>query len=163
MYCRLKDSEKILLTIVGKIRNNGQIWNEDRTSTSKGWGKDPTLVQYIQMKSIFNFEEKEKPNIYSINNLGELNKQFNIEGESGKWVLNSDENNPTLNYYIIRNLTKENTDKSDNKDENKNKSSKIWIWIVVALVIAIALGVGIWLFIRYRKKKKLWGLDNKFL
>ena len=165
----LKDSEKILLTIVGKIRNSEQIWNEDRTSTSKGWGKAPTLVQYIQMKSVFNFEEKQKPIIYSINNLGELNKQFKIEGESGKWVLNSDENNPTLNYYIIRNITKESSsddkdyDKSDDKDEDKNKSSKTWIWIVVAFGITIALGIGIWLVIRYRKKKKLWGLDNKFI
>ena len=152
----LKESEKILLTIVGKIRNSEQIWNEDRTSTSKGWGKGPTLAQYIEMKSIFNFDEKQKPIVYSINNLGELNKQFNIEGESGKWVLNSDENNPTLNYYIIRNLTKENID-------DKGKSSKTWIWIVVSLVIIIVLGIALCLFIRYRKKKKLWGLDNKFL
>ena len=73
------------------------------------------------MKSVFNFEEKQKPIIYSINNLGELNKQFKIEGESGKWLLNSDENNPTLNYYIIRNITKE----SSNDDKDYDKSDDI--------------------------------------
>ena len=156
----LQNSEKILLTIVGKIRNSEQKWNLNRTSTSEGWGNAPTLVQYIEMQSIFNFEDEQKPNVYSINNLGELNKQFNIEGQRGKWILNSDKNNPTLNYYIIRNLTKENI---DNKNDEKNKSNKAWIWIVVFLVIVIALSIGMWLFFRYRKKKKFWGLDNKFL
>ena len=156
----LQNSEKILLTIVGKIRNSEQKWNLNRTSTSEGWGNAPTLVQYIEMQSIFNFEDEQKPNVYSINNLGELNKQFNIEGQRGKWILNSDKNNPTLNYYIIRNLTKENV---DSKNDEKNKSNKAWIWIVVFLVIVIALSIGMWLFFRYRKKKKFWGLDNKFL
>ena len=152
----LNSSEKILLTIVGKIRNTEQIWNENRTSTSQGWGKAPTLVQYIEMSVIFNFEEKEKPVVYSINDLGELNKQFNIEGQRGKWVLKSDENNPTLNYYIIRNITKENIDENE-------QGSKAWIWIIVILVILAALGIGVWLFIRNKRKKKLWGLDSKFL
>ena len=152
----LNSSEKILLAIVGKIRNTEQIWNENRTSTSQGWGKAPTLVQYIEMSVLFNFEEKEKPVVYSINDLGELNKQFNIEGQRGKWVLKSDENNPTLNYYIIRNITKENIDENE-------QGSKAWIWIIVILVILAALGIGVWLFIRNKRKKKLWGLDSKFL
>ena len=159
----LQNSSTILLTIVGKIRNSEQKWNLNRTSTSEGWGKEPTLVQYIQMQTIFNFAEEQKPIVYSINNLGELNKQFNIQGQRGKWILNSDENNPTLNYYIIRNLTKENIDDKSDDSDDKNKRSKTWIWIVVSLIIVIALGVGVLLFFRYRKKKKMWGLDNKFL
>ena len=115
------------------------------------------------MQTIFNFAEEQKPIVYSINNLGELNKQFNIQGQRGKWILNSDENNPTLNYYIIRNLTKENIDDKSDDSDDKNKRSKTWIWIVVSLIIVIALGVGVLLFFRYRKKKKMWGLDNKFL
>ena len=151
----LKDSEKILLTIVGKIRNSDQIWNEDRTSTSKGWGKAPTLVQYIQMKSVFNFEEKQKPIIYSINNLGELNEKFIIGGQKGKWILNSDENNPTLNYYIIRNITKENIDEKD-------EGSKAWVGIIVSIIVISIIGFGIWLFIRYRRKNRFIGLSAKF-
>ena len=152
------NSEKILLTIMGKIRNSEQVWNEERTSTAQGWGKAPTLVQYIEFNAVFNFPENEKPIVYSINNFGELNKQFKIEGQAGKWILHSDENNPTLNYYIIRNIPKEN----DEIDENE---SKVWVWIVVSLGIAIILGIGIWLCIGYGYKirKDFYGLDSKFL
>ena len=162
----IKNSEKILLSVVGKIRNSEQIWNEGRNSTSKGWGKAPVLAQYIEINAIFNFDDKEKPIIYSINNLGELNKQFNIEGQSGKWILNSDENNPTLNYYIIRKLNQDNSDtNNDTNDVNNsnNDGSKAWIAIVVVLIVLIAVGVGIWLFIRYKRKQKFWGLSSKFI
>ena len=146
-------SEKLLLTVVGKIRNNEQIWNQGRNSTAEGWGKAPTLVQYIEINAVFKFKENEKPSIYSINNLGELNKKFNIEGQAGNWILKSDENNPTLNYYITRNITEE-------IDENENKT---WVWVVVSLVILIVLGIGIWLFVRYKKRNNFYGLDSKFL
>ena len=146
-------SEKLLLTIVGKIRNSEQIWNQGRNSTAEGWGKAPTLVQYIEINAVFKFKENEKPSIYSINNLGELNKKFNVEGQAGNWILKSDENNPTLNYYITRNITEE-------INENENNT---WVWIVVSLVILIVLGIGIWVFIRYKKKNNFYGLDNKFL
>ena len=152
----LIDSEKILLTIVGKIRNSEQKWNKERTSTAEGWGKAPTLAQYIEFNAIFKFKENEKPIVYSINNFGELNKQFNIEGQAGKWILNSDENNPTLNYDIIRNITK----KNDDIVENGNKT---WIWVVVSLGIVIVLGIGIWLFIKYKKRKDFYGADSKLL
>ena len=151
----LKNSEKILLTIVGKIRNSEQIWNEERTSTGKNWGKAPILVQYIKMNAVFKFEEKEKPVVYSINNLGELNEKFIIGGQKGKWILNSDENNPTLNYYIIRNITKENIDEKD-------EGSKAWVGIVVSIIVISIIGFGIWLFIRYRRKNRFIGLSAKF-
>ena len=49
----LENSEKLLLTIVGKVRNSDQQWNPERTSTFKnGWGRAPTLVQFIEMEKI---------------------------------------------------------------------------------------------------------------
>ena len=106
---KLENSEKLLLTIVGKARNTNQTWNENRTSTLKNrWGTEPVLAQYIEMEAELKFNEKEKPKIYSINEYGELNKEFNLTGNRNKWILKSDENNPTLNYYIIRKLDKGN-------------------------------------------------------
>ena len=152
----LINSEKILFSITGKVRNSEQIWNKERTSTREGWGIAPTLVQYIQFNAIFKFKDKEKPVVYSINNLGEINKQLNIEGQAEKWVLNSDENNPSLDYYIIRKLNK------DNNNEDGN-GSNAWVWVIVSLVILIALGVGLVLFFRYRKRKDFYGLNSKIL
>ena len=61
------------------------------------------------MEAELKFNEKEKPKIYSINEYGELNKEFNLIGSVNKWILKSDENNPTLNYYIVRKIDKGNT------------------------------------------------------
>ena len=160
----INDSEKLLLTIMGKIRNTDQTWNQWRTSTSEGWGKAPVLAQYIKMNAIFKFKEKEKPVVYSINNLGELNQKFEIQGQPGNWVLNSDENNPTLNYYIMRNITKDNKEETENNEEKENKESENynWIWVLVCVII-FSMGFGIWLFIRYKKKKERSGLGLKFL
>ena len=106
----LEDSQKLLLTVVGKVKNTNQTWNVERTSTyEKGWGIAPSLAQYIQIEAELKFNEKEKPKIYSINEYGELNKEFNLAGDRNKWILKSDEENPTLNYYIIRKLDKGNT------------------------------------------------------
>ena len=74
---KLENSEKLLLTIVGKVRNTNQVWNSDRTSTySSGWGKAPTLVQFIEIEAELKFKEEEKPKVYSINNYGELKKNL---------------------------------------------------------------------------------------
>jgi hypothetical protein len=125
---KLEESEKLLLTVVGKARNTEQVWNDERTTTYKnGWGHAPTLVQYIQIECILKFEEDNKPKIYSINRLGELGKEFNVIGEKNKWILKSDKNNPSLNYYIIR-------------DINSSKNALIIIiFVVIVLLIIIIL------------------------
>ena len=99
---KLEDSEKLLLTIVEKVRNTDQKWNEQRTTTSSGWGVAPTLVQFIEFEAILKFKEKEKPRIFTINRYGEKDKELTLSGNSTNWILKSDEEKPTLNYYIIR-------------------------------------------------------------
>ena len=141
----LEKSEKLLLTIVGKMRNTNQIWDEGKTTTKKaGWGTAPTLVQFIEMEAKLKFKEEEKPQVFSINRYGELGKEFKLSGEKNNWVLKSDEENPTLNYYIIRKLPIE-----------KNGSKTLVVIIVsVSLIVIIAI-VIIFLF----KRKNI--LKNK--
>ena len=140
---KLIDSEKLLLTIAGKVRNSGQIWYNNRTTTLKdGWGHAPTLVQYIEFECIFKFEENDKPKVFSINKYGELNKEYSIVGSQKKWVLKSDENNPTLNLYIIRNI--------------KNKSNPKYIALnnIFSIVFVIIIVFIIFYFIKRRRKRK---------
>ena len=151
----LENSEKILLTIVGKVRNTDQMWNEARTSTSKSWGKAPSLVQYIEFEACLKFQEDQKPDIYSINNLGELNEKFDIKGEGGNWILNSDENNPALNYYIIRHLP-------PIQNDDDNESSYVVVWIIVPIIL-IGIGIGVFLIIRKRRIDKNWGINTGLL
>ena len=126
-----------MLTVVGKVRNTEQIWNEDRTSTNKNWGKEPILAQFIEIESILKF--KEKPKVYAINRYGELGKEFNLIGNEKNWILKSDENNPTLNFYITRKID--------------NKSNKVLIIIITILLIFI-IGVIIIFFILRKIKKR---------
>lgn len=79
---KLEKSKKLLLTVVGKIKNTNQTWNQNRTFTYKNGA--PTLAQYIEMEAVLNFNENEKPKIYSINEYGELNKEFILTGSRNK-------------------------------------------------------------------------------
>jgi len=38
---------KLLLTLVGKVENQGMGWNADRTSVGDQWGQGPTLAEGI--------------------------------------------------------------------------------------------------------------------
>ncbi len=123
----LEKSEKLLLTIVGKMRNTNQIWDEGKTTTKKaGWGTAPTLVQFIEMEAKLKFKEEEKPQVFSINRYGELGKEFKLSGEKNNWVLKSDEENPTLNYYIIRKIPS-----NENKIFNKLSENNIKYIILI--------------------------------
>jgi len=145
---KLEESEKLLLTIVGKARNTEQVWNAERTTTyKKGWGHAPTLAQYIQIECILKFKEGNKPKVYSINRFGELGKEFNLSGERNKWILKSDKNNPTLNYYIIRDINNSNI-------FNENSSTNTFIIIIVAfIVLLIIIGFIILYFCKNKFKK----------
>ena len=145
---KLENSEKLLLTIVGKVRNTDFKWNDDRTSTYKvGWGKAPTLVQFIEMEAILKFKEETKPQVFSINRYGELDKEFELTGNNNNWVLKSDEENPTLNYYIIRKIPNSNYNKF-----NEKKGNKTLIIIIVVILLMLIIGGGIFLLIRRKKK-----------
>ena len=96
------------------------------------------------MKAKLKFKEEEKPQVFSINRYGELGKEFKLSGEKNNWVLKSDEENPTLNYYIIRKLP----------IENNNSKTLVVIIVSVSLIVIIAI-VIIFLF----KRKNI--LKNK--
>ena len=141
---KLENSEKLLLTIVGKIRNTNQTWNSNRTSTYEaGWGKAPILAQYIEMNAILKFKDEEKPKVYSINKYGELNKEFVLEGEKNNWILKSDKENPTLNYYIIR--------YSPPVGNNEDNTFFFILIICIALIVIIFIIIIIICLIRRRK------------
>ena len=160
---KLENSEKLLLTVVGKTRNTNQVWNSDRTSTySSGWGKAPTLVQFIEIEAELKFKEEEKPKVYSINNYGELNKEFDIKGNRNKWVLKADEENPTLNYYIIRKLPIE---VSQNKEllNESNESSFIMIIILSSIILITMVALGITYFMKRNRNPTINNIDEGFL
>ena len=154
---KLINSEKLLLTIVGKVRNTNQQWNKERNSTySKGWGTAPVLVQYIEIEVCLKFKEEEKPKVFSIDKYGKINKEFKLEGNVNNWILKSDEDNPTLNYYIIRKIVnKEEIEKNKERIDNTNYTVII---IVIILIIIICIGIIIF-FIRRKRRRKNY-LDN---
>ena len=146
----LEISEKLLLTVVGKVRNTDQIWNKEKTSTySTGWGKAPTLVQYIEIEAVLKFKEEEKPQVFSINRYGELGSEFELIGEKNNWILKSNDENPTLNYYIIRKVP--NNDNVGYNEISPNEGSKV-VLILILILIIIIIGIGIIFFIKRRKR-----------
>ncbi|KAH0792373.1 cellulase family glycosylhydrolase [Histomonas meleagridis] len=102
----LQSSSKILLVIAGKFKNSNQKWNTARTSIGSfyggNWGNAPLMVQYIKFNGTLFFGEKEKPTIWTINYMGEKNQTLNVQGKSGEWTFQSDEDNPSLQYLIER-------------------------------------------------------------
>jgi len=43
----LSGSQKLLLTLVGKVENQGMGWNADRTSVGDQWGQGPTVAEGV--------------------------------------------------------------------------------------------------------------------
>ena len=155
----LDNSEKLLLTIVGKVRNTNQKWNKDKTSTYKdGWGVAPTLVQFIEIEATLKFKEEEMPKVYSIDKYGKLNKEFKLSKKGNNWILKSDEENPTLNYYITRKIP---AIKEYNEDYN-NTTMIIIIAIVILFVIIVSIGVLLFIK-RKRSKSTISDIESGFL
>ena len=159
---KLENSEKLLLTRVGKVRNTNQVWNSNRTSTySSGWGKAPTLIQFIEIEAELKFKEEEKPKAYSINNYGELYKEFDIKGNRNKWILKSDEENPTLNYYIIRKLP---VKISENKEYLNQKNGNINIILIICGICLTAMVAFVIISLCIRNRKQVINnIDEGFL
>ena len=44
---RLEDSQHLLITAVGKVENQGMVWNASRTSVGARWGKGPVMAEGI--------------------------------------------------------------------------------------------------------------------
>ena len=155
----LDNSEKLLLTIVGKVRNTNQKWNKDKTSTYKdGWGVAPTLVQFIEIEATLKFKEEEMPKVYSIDKYGKLNKEFKLSKKGNNWILKSDKENPTLNYYITRKIP---AIKEYNEDYN-NTTMIIIIAIVILFVIIVSIGVLLFIK-RKRSKSTVSDIESGFL
>jgi hypothetical protein len=43
----VRESKRMLLTLVGKVENQGMVWNADRTSVGNQWGHGPTMAEGI--------------------------------------------------------------------------------------------------------------------
>lgn len=146
----LENSKKILLSIGGKIMNTGQKWNPSRTSTGKthegaNWGEAPVLVQFIDFDAIFMFNEKDKPTIWTLNELGVKNCSINVSGEQGNWKFSAEISKPSISFLIERNLP---------NDDNKNSSNKV-VKIIVGIIVPIfiiASAIIIFYIIKQGKK-----------
>ncbi|KAK8837214.1 hypothetical protein M9Y10_036642 [Tritrichomonas musculus] len=108
----LLDSQKILMVVAGKVKNKNQKWNKERKSTGRidqgaNWGSGPSYVQYIEFDVVFNITEKNKPDIWTINNVGEKKEKLKIEEfiddkKEKKWKFSSDHSKPSLSFLIER-------------------------------------------------------------
>ena len=43
----IAESDRVLLVAVGRVENTNMEWNEERTSVSNRWGKEPTVAEGI--------------------------------------------------------------------------------------------------------------------
>lgn len=46
----IKSSDRLLLTLAGRIENRNMGWNADRTSVSNKWGNGPTQAEFVPLK-----------------------------------------------------------------------------------------------------------------
>ena len=110
----LHNSKKILMVVAGKVKNNGQKWNKERKSTGRidegaNWGNGPSLVQFIEFDSVFNLIEKNKPDVWTLNCLGEKKEKLEIQefiddNKEKKWRFSSDYSKPSLSFLIERKI-----------------------------------------------------------
>ena len=96
----IESSKKMILTVVGIVKNSNQNWNENRTSINYGWGYGPVLTKF------YNYDiyipGNNKINVFVLNPDGEENGTLPVKYISNKWKFSSDINNPTVIYFISR-------------------------------------------------------------
>lgn len=95
-------SEKILIAVVGKARNTGQQWDDNRTTTSKSWGKAPVCVEFIKFKISFVSIGSDQC-VIVLNNNGEPNGTLELKKEESQMLsFSNDEKNPSLWFLLTR-------------------------------------------------------------
>lgn len=78
----LASSQKMLLTLVGKVENNGMVWNKERTSVGDQWGTGPTMAEGIPATVTLTTDGPRK--VYALDGTGKRATEVKTEYAGGK-------------------------------------------------------------------------------
>lgn len=119
----LEKSEKILMIVVGRTMNTGQVWDKDKTTTKENWGGPPVLAECIPISgSFFNGKNAQ---LHVLNKDGQDNGTLplSFDENTNKWSFESDFSNPSIWYVITREMNSNESDDDNDSDKNSEFSS----------------------------------------
>lgn len=81
----LKESEDLLLTVIGRVENQNMKWNAARNSVSDQWGNGPTVAEIIPVKvTLSGFKSKD---VFALDGTGKTTRRV---GESSSFQIGKD-------------------------------------------------------------------------
>lgn len=96
----ITSSERVLLVAVGKVENTNMGWNDDRTSVSDRWGKEPTVAEGIP--AIITFPNIEKLRVQPLDGTGAPKGDVPCHTSNGEITFTIGAQYKTLWYLITR-------------------------------------------------------------
>ncbi len=78
----IESSRRILFTLVGKVENQGMIWNAQRTSVGTNWGHGPTLAEGIP--AVVALSVTRVVNVWALDGTGKRMSSVPAKNENGR-------------------------------------------------------------------------------
>lgn len=73
----LDTAKRVLVTVCGRVENQGMGWNAARTSVGSAWGKGPTLAEHVPARLAFKVEGQRK--VYALSPDGARAKEVPVK------------------------------------------------------------------------------------
>ena len=94
----LSMSKRILVTVCGRVENQGMGWNDSRTSVGTNWGYGPTIAQYVP--ATLSLPAGSARKAFILDSTGKRVKDASAKIEGGRLVLSVQDTDQTLLYEI---------------------------------------------------------------
>jgi hypothetical protein len=96
----LRESRRILVTVVGRAGNQGTTWNETRTSFGKQWGHGPTIAE--QVPATITLDGPTDRKVYALAPDGSRARELAPDRRGGGLTFVVGPDDHTLHYEIVR-------------------------------------------------------------
>jgi hypothetical protein len=110
---QIAESESIVVVVASTVKNEGAIWDENRTTTKQNWARTCAMHLYVDFEITIP-GTNDNVTIYRLTSNGEINGTVEAEKTEAGFKFSSNKEAPTMWYHIVR--------KSHNDDHSSSSS-----------------------------------------
>jgi hypothetical protein len=96
----IAQSDKVLVTVCGRVENQGMRWNDKRTTVGTGWGKGPTIAEHVPATLSLQMSAGSK--VYALDGTGKRKGEVPSKTQNGRLTFDVRQQDATLWYEVAR-------------------------------------------------------------
>lgn len=97
----LRETRRLLLTLVARGENQGMTWNESRSSVGTGWGRGPTIAERVPATIELSVDGPRK--VFALAPDGSRSKELAVSYADGRLSFSVSNDDRTLHYELVGN------------------------------------------------------------